>query len=83
VGGQIKWTPAPWINIISNNYGVAAEALNIPHRTRLHTDNSVEIKYYDKPKKFLRKMASTVPVTWAAKTVDTEDKLVFAIMTKF
>ena len=21
IGGQIKWTPRPWINIISNNYG--------------------------------------------------------------
>ena len=22
LGGQIKWTPRPWIDIISNNYGV-------------------------------------------------------------
>jgi hypothetical protein len=60
VGGQIKWTPAPWINIIFNNYGVGADALNIPHRTPLHADNSVEIKYYDKPEKFLEKLAFTV-----------------------
>jgi hypothetical protein len=60
LGGQIKWTPAPWINIISNNYGVGADALNIPTRTRLHTDNSVEVKYYDHPEKFLDKMAFSV-----------------------
>jgi hypothetical protein len=59
VGGQIRWAPAPWINFIFNNYGVGADALNIPHRTRLHTDDSVEIKYYDKPEKFLDKMAFT------------------------
>src|SRR5277367_3715273 len=22
VGGQLKWTPKPWLNVISNNYGV-------------------------------------------------------------
>ncbi|MGB9084384.1 MAG: outer membrane beta-barrel protein, partial [Terriglobales bacterium] len=22
VGGQIKWTPRPWVNIVSNNYGL-------------------------------------------------------------
>ena len=29
-------------------------------RSRIHTDNSVEVKYYDKPKNFLDKMAFTV-----------------------
>jgi hypothetical protein len=57
VGGQIKWTPNSWINIISNNYGVGADALGNPNRTRLHTDDSIEVKYYDRPLKFLDKMA--------------------------
>jgi len=57
VGGQIKWTPKPWINIISNNYGVGQDDLFIQGRKRIHTDDSLEIKYYDKPFKTLDKMA--------------------------
>ena len=57
VGGQIKWTPKPWLNIISNNYGVGQDDLFIQGRRRIHTDNSIEIKYYDKPENTLDKMA--------------------------
>jgi hypothetical protein len=57
VGGQIKWTPRPWVNIISNNYGLGHDDLYIPNRGRIHTDDSIEIKYYDKPEKTLDKMA--------------------------
>lgn len=57
LGGQIKWTPFPWMNIVSNNYGLGHDDLYIPKRARIHTDNSIEIKYYDKPKKTLDKMA--------------------------
>jgi hypothetical protein len=57
VGGQIKWTPKPWMNIISNNYGVGQDDLFIQGRRRIHTDNSIEIKYYDKPENTLDKMA--------------------------
>jgi hypothetical protein len=57
VGGQIKWTPRPWVNIISNNYGLGHDDLYIPKRGRIHTDDSIEIKYYDKPGKTLDKMA--------------------------
>jgi hypothetical protein len=57
LGGQIKWTPRPWINLISNNYGLGHDDLYIQNRGRIHTDNSVEIKYYDKPGQTLDKMA--------------------------
>jgi hypothetical protein len=57
LGGQIKWTPKPWINVISNNYGLGHDDLYIPNRGRIHTDDSVEIKYYDQPGKTLDKMA--------------------------
>jgi hypothetical protein len=60
LGGQIKWTPAPWINIISNNYGLGEDDLFIKGRSRIHTDNSVEVKYYDNPERTLDKMAFTV-----------------------
>jgi hypothetical protein len=57
LGGQLKWTPKPWINIISNNYGLGQDDLFIQHRERIHTDNSVEIKYFDKPDLTVDKMA--------------------------
>jgi hypothetical protein len=59
LGGQIKWTPYPWMNIISNNYGLGHDDLYIPNRGRIHTDDSIEIKYYDKPGNRLDKMAFT------------------------
>ncbi len=57
LGGQIKWTPYPWMNVISNNYGLGHDDLYIPNRGRIHTDDSLEIKYYDHPEKTLDKMA--------------------------
>jgi hypothetical protein len=57
LGGQIKWTPRPWVNVISNNYGLGHDDLYIPNRGRVHTDDSIEIKYYDRPDKTLDKMA--------------------------
>jgi hypothetical protein len=60
LGGQLKWTPKPWINIISNNYGLGEDDLFIPHRKRIHTDNSVEVKYFDRPDRALDKMAVSV-----------------------
>jgi hypothetical protein len=59
VGGQIKWTPRPWINVISNNYGLGHDDLYVPNRQRIHTDDSVEIKYYDHPERTFDKMAFT------------------------
>jgi hypothetical protein len=49
LGGQIKYTPFPWLNIISNNYALGHDDLYVPNRGRIHTDNSVEVKYYEKP----------------------------------
>jgi len=57
IGGQIKWTPKPWLDIISNNYGVGEDDLFIQHRRRIHTDNSIEVKYYDRPDQLLDRMA--------------------------
>jgi hypothetical protein len=59
VGGQIKWTPYAWMNVISNNYGLGHDDLYIPDRGRIHTDDSIEIKYYDRPERTLDKLAFT------------------------
>jgi hypothetical protein len=59
LGGQLKWTPKPWVNIISNNYGLGEDDLFVPHRKRIHTDDSIEVKYFDRPYRPLDKMAFT------------------------
>jgi hypothetical protein len=56
-GGQVLYRPTGWLEILSNNYGAGEDALGIPTRTRYHTDNSIEVKYYDHPERFLDKMA--------------------------
>ena len=57
VGGQIKWTPKPWLEIVGNQYGVGNDNIGLPHRARYHTDDSIEIKYYDRPSNGLNRMA--------------------------
>jgi hypothetical protein len=57
LGGQIKWTPKSWINVISNNYGLGQDDLFVPGRKRIHTDDSIEVKYFDRPDNTLDKMA--------------------------
>ncbi len=56
-GGQILYRPNGRVSMLTNNYGAGSDALGLPSRTRYHTDNSLEVKYYDHPEKFLDKMA--------------------------
>jgi len=57
VGGQILWRPNGWLSILGNQYALGADALGVPGRIRYHTDDSIQIKYYDNPAKFLDKAA--------------------------
>jgi hypothetical protein len=61
LGGQILYRPKPWLSLVFNNYGMGEDTLGNGDghfgRSRIHTDDSVEVKYYDKPENFLDKMA--------------------------
>ncbi|HTT17960.1 MAG TPA: outer membrane beta-barrel protein [Candidatus Sulfotelmatobacter sp.] len=61
LGGQIIWRPKPWLSLVFNNYGMGEDTLGNGDghfgRSRIHTDDSILIKYYDRPEKFLDKMA--------------------------
>jgi putative OmpL-like beta-barrel porin-2 len=58
LGGQILYRPKPWLALVFNNYGMGEDTLGLNGaRSRIHTDDSVEVKYYDKPAKTLDKMA--------------------------
>jgi len=56
-GFQILWRPNGWLSVLGNQYLLGEDALNTPGRVRYHTDDSIQIKYYDNPEKFLDKAA--------------------------
>jgi hypothetical protein len=49
LGGQILYQPKEWLKLVFNNYGNGEDDLNLPGRSRIHTDNSVEVRYFNKP----------------------------------
>ena len=36
--------------MVFNNYGNGTDDLGIPGRSRIHTDDSIEVRYYNKPR---------------------------------
>jgi hypothetical protein len=58
LGGQLLWQPTEWFKLVANQYGFGEDNLGLPHTERLHTDDSIEVRYYNKPDKMgLDKMA--------------------------
>ncbi len=57
IGMQILWRPIGWLSVLGNQYMLGEDALNTPGRVRYHTDDSIQIKYYDNPERFLDKAA--------------------------
>jgi hypothetical protein len=57
LGFQILWRPNGWLSVLGNQYALGEDALNTPGRVRYHTDDSIEIKYYDNKERFLDKAA--------------------------
>jgi hypothetical protein len=58
LGGQILYRPKPWLSMVFNNYGNGTDTLGVPGRSRIHTDNSIEVRYFNHPDELgLDKMA--------------------------
>jgi len=57
IGAQILWRPNGWLSVLGNQYALGADTLNTPGRIRYHTDDSIQIKYYDNKERFLDKAA--------------------------
>lgn len=55
VGGQILWMPKEYLKLVFNNYGVGQDNLAITpgnplaRTTRVHTDDSIEVRYLNNP----------------------------------
>jgi hypothetical protein len=60
LGGQILWRPHPWLSFVFNNYGMGTDTLGVPGRSRIHTDDSMEVRYYHHPEKLLDSIAFSV-----------------------
>jgi hypothetical protein len=60
LGGQILYRPNGKLSILGNQYGYGRDALGAGQRTRYHSDDSVEYKYFDRPTAFVSKAALTV-----------------------
>jgi hypothetical protein len=57
LGVQFLWRPNGWLSILGNQYALGEDTLNTPGRVRYHTDDSIEVKYYDNNERFLDKAA--------------------------
>jgi hypothetical protein len=60
VGGQILYRPNGKWSILGNQYALGRDALGVSGRTRYHSDDSVEYKYYDRPYSRISKAAMTL-----------------------
>jgi hypothetical protein len=57
IGAQILWRPNGSISLLGNQYLLGADTLGVAGRIRYHSDDSLEVKYYDRPQRFLDKAA--------------------------
>jgi hypothetical protein len=49
LGGQLLWMPTEWFKLVANQYGFGEDNLGLPQTERIHTDDSIEIRFYNKP----------------------------------
>src|SRR5262249_16342664 len=54
----ILWRPNGNVSVLFNNY-VGTDTLGVPDRKRVHTDDSIQVKYYDNPSGRISKAAFT------------------------
>ncbi len=61
IGGQILYRPNAKTSLVLNNYW-GTDTLGNPDRKRIHTDDSLQYKYYDNPERTIDKAAFTVTI---------------------
>jgi Putative beta-barrel porin-2, OmpL-like. bbp2 len=58
LGGQLLWMPTEWFKLVANQYGYGEDNLGLPKTQRIHTDDSIEVRYFNRPENLgLSKMA--------------------------
>src|SRR5438045_3068129 len=61
IGLQVLYRPNGWLSILGNQY-IGTDTLGIPGRKRFHSDDSIQVKYYDNPGRLLDKAAATLTI---------------------
>ena len=61
LGLQIQWRPTGSVVVIANQYW-GTDTLGNSDRMRIHTDDSIQVKYLDSPESFLSKAAFTLTI---------------------
>jgi hypothetical protein len=62
IGFQLDWRPREWIKVIASGY-TGTDTQDARGRVRVHTDNSLLLRYYNKPySKGLSRIASSLTV---------------------
>ncbi len=56
-GTQVLWRPNGWLSILGNQYLLGRDTLGQPGRTRFHTDDSIQVKYYENGERQISKAA--------------------------
>ncbi len=59
LGLQVLWRPNGWLSIVGNQY-FGTDTLGVPDRKRIHTDDSVMVKYHDNPSGLVTKAAASL-----------------------
>lgn len=59
VGCQVMWRPEEWLSMLTNDY-YGTDTQDKPDRIRVHTDNSVQLRYLNHPGSFFDRAAFSV-----------------------
>jgi Putative beta-barrel porin-2, OmpL-like. bbp2 len=60
-GGQIMYRPTANIALVFNNWA-GTDTLGVEDRVRIHTDDSIQVKWYEDKTTFVSKVASTLTI---------------------
>ncbi|GAA3750533.1 hypothetical protein GCM10022270_05910 [Terriglobus aquaticus] len=63
LGGQILYRPNGRWSILGNQYALGRDALGVKDRTRYHTDDSIEYKYYQAGSQYARISKAALSLT--------------------
>lgn len=70
LGGNLTWCPNEAVKLLTNDY-FGTDAAGLPNRKRFHSDNSLQVRYFNQPKnKGLSKAAFSVTADVGFETGD-------------
>lgn len=61
-GGQVRYAPTGNVIVIANQYFLGADTLDNPDRQRFHTDDSIQVKWFEDPASPITRLATTFTI---------------------